>query len=292
MVVASLEEFQRWEWLRWVLSKAPGWALSDAELLSRVQVSLKGSDRVLVLGEIERRLGMWPEQDQARVIQRLLELERENRAPGPPAQDVDRLLQRLLRKVNPAPARALATICARSDRLGRRRAAWRFFREHECNEDGSAEVARAFDSGERDPELLHLIASDSKVLKRVDRQELLASLPEFYWRGRVMMTLLEERDEATAKALSGEFPGEVIFAIRRLRRNDLVSTVQEVIEAHPDDPDVVSNAIIAFALFDRAPALHTATLRGEKLVAARMHRLVLDQSAARSSITRSPSTGS
>ena len=52
-------EFEARRWLRWAVDRAHGWALSDAELLTRLNVGLAGREREETLREIERRIVIW-----------------------------------------------------------------------------------------------------------------------------------------------------------------------------------------------------------------------------------------
>src|SRR2546425_11827378 len=94
---------------------------------------------------------------------------------------------------------------------------------------------------------MRLVASDQAVLRRIDVGHVLADIPEFYWRGRALMTLLEGEGRSRAEALLEDYPGEVLFAVRRLERRDLLDLAHRALEAHPQDPNVVANAIVGFA---------------------------------------------
>lgn len=264
----DLEQFERWQWLRWAVEKAPVWALTDGQLLDRVTIGLRGQERALVLGELERRMRDWSTSARERIAERLAALEAEHRRPGASAQDVDRLLQRLLRKLDEAAARRLADTCAKSTRLGRRRAAWMFYRAHGCGSEGALGVVSAVNAGERHADLIHLAASDKAVLSRLDASGLLSQIPEFYWRGRAVMVLLEGYDGSAAPGLIDQYPGEVLFALRRLNRSDLVDLVHQALRTHPENPDVVSNAIVAFATFSRTEDLRKTANRGAELLRA------------------------
>jgi hypothetical protein len=249
--MSDLEDFTRWNFLLCATQKVPAWRLTDVELLAALDVCLSGAQRDLVLGELQRRLLSWPAEGHYLVAERLSALELGYHCPGRAAQDVDRLLERLLRKLIDEAGRSLALVCAASERLGRRRAAWRFLRAHGCDAAAASLVAERLAAYDRDESLISLALSDPVALGKVAVAELLADVPSFYWR------VLERRSRCLSTAgvrgwrrSSTVTLGEVVFAVRRAGRRDLRILVDKALGAHPDDPSVVANALIAYATFD------------------------------------------
>jgi hypothetical protein len=192
-----------------------------------------------VLREIVRRLSLWPSARQSEFARVLGDLERAHRMPGRLAQDADRLLHRLLHLIRQDDAVSLAAICVRSERLQRRRAAWRFYRGRRLDPALASHLAAEADS-EPHSDLVSLVATDATVLRQLDVPRLLSRVAEFYWRGRIVETLLDAERDDDVEVLARCYPGEVIFAVPRAGRAGLLPLVRELTELHPADPDVLS----------------------------------------------------
>lgn len=264
----DVEDFERWRWLEWSVEHASSWALTDDELLEKLDVGLQGAAREQVLREIERRLTVWPTARQHALARALGRLEQAHRAPGRLAQDADRLLHRLLCAVTGKDASSLAAVCARSERLQRRRAAWRFYRGNQIEPALASHLAEETDQLPH-PDLVRLVASDATILSQLDVPRLLSRVPQFYWRGRIVQTLLDARYDQDVRRLSGDYPGEVIFAVRRAGRPDLLRLVRELTEAHPEDPDVLNGAIQTFGIFGETREMLRLTETGRRLLTQR-----------------------
>ncbi len=258
-VVFDAEEYEARRWLRWAIARAQGWALTDVELIARLDVALAGSEREDTLRELERRLMIWEVPRLVELSSRLSSLEQRHRSPGRAAQSVDRLLQRLLHRIE--PARALAATCVVSDRLGRRQGAWRYFRRHGYDPAVESVLSEQL-RRESLPDLLLSVAIRSPgVLRQVPLAPLLVRIKGFYWRGRALETLLGDAADAEVLAVAAYWPGEVIFAIRRAGRRDLLPLVRRLLDEHPDNPNVITGAIQAFGIFGQVEEmLRTAAL--------------------------------
>lgn len=253
-------------YLDWAVMQARGWVIEDAEVLRR----LKDEDYedLDVVGEVSRRLGGWSLDQHKVVADWLVELERENRRPGKRAQRIDRLLRGIVRELAPEAGRPLAETCVRSPRLLRRIGAWRFFVLHEPDW-ASAEVVADQARGELRPELIRLVANSHEVVGRLNVHDMLARLEEFYWRGRLLQTMVEKGNTGALVELSVDYPAEAIYAIRRAGRPDLVNVVRTLLGDNPDHAEVVANAIRAFAAFGCQRDLKVAYDRGQRLLASR-----------------------
>jgi hypothetical protein len=266
----DIEDFERWRWLEWSVEHASAWALSDDELLEKLDVGLQGEAREQVLREIERRLTVWPAARQHALARVLSRLEQAHRAPGRLTQDADRLLHRLLGTVTGKDASSLAAVCAHSGRLQRRRAAWRFYRGHQIDPALATHLAEEADRLPH-PDLVRLVASDAAILSQLDVPRLLSRVPQFYWRGRIVQTLLGARYDVDVRLLSGDYPGEVIFAVRRAGRPDLLPLVRELADIHPRDPDVLNSAIQTFGILGETQEMLRLTEAGRQLLRHRQH---------------------
>jgi hypothetical protein len=261
----DVQDFEARRWLRWAVDRSQGWALTDAELLARLDVRLAGREREETLREIERRVVIWEPALIDELCVSLSGLERRHRTPGRDAQSIDRLLHRLLHRIE--PARPLAGTCVESNRRARRQAGWRYFRRYGC--DAAVEAVLGEQLGRNPlPELVRVATRAPDVLRQVPLTPLLERIDEFYWRGRVIETLLGAAADADVLPLAACWPAEVIFGIRRAGRRDLVPLVARLLEEHPEDPDVISGAIQTFGIFGQTE---------EMLRAAEIGRLVLDQ---------------
>jgi hypothetical protein len=266
----DVEEFERWRWLEWSVEHASAWALTDDELLEKLDVGLQGAAREQVLREIERRLTVWPAARQHALARALSRLEQAHRGAGRLTQDADRLLHRLLCAVTGKDANSLAAVCARSERLQRRRAAWRFYRTHQIDPVRATHLAEEADRLPH-PDLVRLVASDAAILRQLDVPRLLSRVPQFYWRGRIVQTLLDARCDADVRLLSRDYPGEVIFAVRRAGRSDLLPLVRGLTDIHPTDPDVLNGAIQTFGIFGETQEMLRVTETGRRLLTHRQH---------------------
>jgi hypothetical protein len=95
----------------------------------------------------------------------------------------------------------------------------------------------------------------------------LATIDAFYWRGRVLETLLVAGCDAEIGAAAAAWPGEAIFAIRRAGRSDLAGLVGELLDEHPNDPEVITGAIQTFGIFGRTDDMLNAAALGERVLA-------------------------
>jgi hypothetical protein len=268
-MLTEVEDFERWRWLEWSVEHASAWALTDDELLEKLDVGLRSMAREQTLREIERRMMVWPAARQRALARALSRLEQAHRAPGRLAQDADRLLHRLLCTLRGKDAAALAAVCARSGRLQRRRAAWRFYRGRQID-DPTLITHLATEADQLPhPDLVRLVAGDAAILSQLDVSGLLSRVHEFYWRGRIAQTLLDARYDANVRLLSREYPGEVIFAIRRVGRRDLLPLVRELTEAHPNDPDVLNGAIQTCGIFGDVQEMLRLAETGRRLLKRR-----------------------
>jgi hypothetical protein len=154
--------------------------------------------------------------------------------------------------------------------LQRRRAAWRFYRGHQIDPTLTTHLAEEADRLPH-PDLVRLVASDTTILSQLDVPRLLSRVPQFYWRGRIVQTLLNTRYDADLRLLSCDYPGEVIFAVRRAGRPDLLPLVRELTDTHPKDPDVLNGAIQAFGIFGETQEMLRLTEAGRRLLAHRQH---------------------
>lgn len=259
----DVTEFEARRWLRWAVERAQGWALSDVEVLARLDVGLAGPEREETLREIERRVVIWDATRLAELCSVLTALERRHRRPGRDAQSIDRLLQRLLHRVE--PTRELAETCLVSDRRLRRQAAWRYFRRHGFDTEVAAVLSQQLGC-DPVPALVSLAVRSPGVLRQVNLTPLLERVDEFYWRGRVIETLLGAGADANVLPLAGRWPSEVIFGIRRAGRRDLAPLVARLLEEHRDDPDVITGAIQTFGIFGQTDDMRRAAAIGQRVL--------------------------
>jgi hypothetical protein len=250
--MSGAEDLEARHWLGWTLASAPNWAIDDGELLARLDVGLAGAEREETLCEIERRLTIWDVSRVDELSSLLGALEQRHRDPGSAAQNTDRLLQRLLHRLK--PARALAELCVVSDRRSRRKAAWTYFGIHGCDpavESVLVEQLRRHPL----PEVVSLAVDSPEVLRHVPLAPLLARIDGYSWRGRVLEALLVVGADAEVLSVAARWPGEVVFAIRRAGRRDLVHLVRRLLDEHPDDPDLICGAMQAFGIFGQTDEL-------------------------------------
>lgn len=276
-------EFEAPRWLAWAVDRAHGWACNDAELVGRLGPDLAGAEREETLREIERRIAIWEPVRIAGLCDRLADLEQRNRSPGRAAQSIDRLLQRLLHRVE--PARVLAETCLASNRGLRRRAAWRYLRRYGFGPDVAALLAEQL---RRDaaPELVSLATRSADVLRRVPLGPLLARIEGFYWRGRVVETLLDSGLDGDVCTAAADWPGEAIFAIRRAGRRDLALLVSQLLDEHPDDLNVVTGAIQAFGIFGETEDMLRAATIGRQLLVEAEQRMLERFGVGREALSR------
>jgi hypothetical protein len=265
------EEFDRYRWLEWAVGRASGWACGDDELIGRLSPELAGAEREETLRELERRIAIWESSTMAKLEEALTELEAGHREPGRAAQNVDRVLQRLLYRVSSAESLAMACLC--SGRNLRRRAAWRFYQHNGFDLDVADRLAEQLHT-KVTPDLLSLAAQSVEVLRAVPLGPLMNKIDSFYWRGRVLETLLVAGRDADVGVALTEWPGEVIFAIRRTGRIDLVGLVNQALDEHPEDPEVITGAVQAFGIFGQTDNMLKAAARGEGVLAARREAAV------------------
>lgn len=281
----DVKDFEARRWLRWAVDHAQGWALSDAELLSRLDVGLAGREREETLREIERRVLVWDAPRLAELVSVLSGLERHHRRPGRAAQSMDRLLLRLLHRVE--PARPLAETCLVSDRRSRREAAWRYFRRYGFDAGVEALLSEQL---RREPRLrlVTLAVRSPGVLRQVPLAPLLERIDEFYWRGRVIETLLGAAADADVLQVAACWPGEVIFGIRRAGRRDLVPLVARLLEQHSDDPEVITGAIQTFGVFGQVDDTVRAAAIGRRVLGEIEQRLADRFGIARAVVAEMP----
>jgi hypothetical protein len=199
-------DIEAWSRLSWAIGRARAWAISDSEIRRRLGIELVGNERANVLDELSRRLPAWSPKEQAMVAGLLSEIERTNRKPGKAAQAADRLLDRFVHQLAPESGRPLVDMCLRSPRLLRKRAAWRFLAKHDIDLR-TAEVLA--DQARKDlrPELLRLVVTRHEVTRLVDISSVLARVDEFYWRGRLLQTMVANGDGDAVMPLGGDWPG-------------------------------------------------------------------------------------
>jgi hypothetical protein len=262
----QLDDLRALGWVKWAIDRAPGWALSDDELVDRVRTTLSSDEREPVLRELSRRLPSWPISRHEELSQRLAALEATNRAPGKPAQETDRLLHRFLHQLASGTACHLAEACLESPRLVRKMAAWRFFGARELDIP-TAKILADHARPELRRELLRVIAVHPEVLRHLDVRNVLAQVGEFYWRGRLLQTMIEDGADEAVIAIGADYPAEVIFAVRRAARQDLLEVVRVLVREHRDDPEVISGAIQTFGQFGANHDLMTAVDQGREMLA-------------------------
>lgn len=125
-----------------------------------------------------------------------------------------------------------------------------------------------------DPELVRLATHSADVLQRVPLTPLLAGIEEFYWRGRVLETLLNAGLSDDIHAAAAEWPGEAIFAIRRAGCRDLAGLVSQLLDEHHDDPNVITGAIQAFSIFGQTEDMQRAAAAGRRVLAETEERML------------------
>jgi hypothetical protein len=96
---------------------------------------------------------------------------------------------------------------------------------------------------------------------------LLTDVRDFYWRGRAALAVLLHSGPAHLEELCDLWPGEVCFAIRRAGRGDLLYLVERALDEHPDDPNVLANALIAFSVFHERHRIEPVQTMAEELYA-------------------------
>jgi hypothetical protein len=102
---------------------------------------------------------------------------------------------------------------------------------------------------------MRLAVGDPEIAGRLDMSTVMDDLPSFYWRGRAAMALLASQGSAALRALAVHHPAEAVFALRRAGRSDLLELVDAAMVTAPHNPDVVANAIVAYATFGRRDRL-------------------------------------
>lgn|GEM_PF-5440868 len=259
----QVEQSQQLDWLIWSLREARIRSVPDRALLNALERGLQKTVRGSALKEIERRLGFWSGTKRHSLVAVLGRLNRRHAKAGPAAQEVDRLLRRLLWQVAGKSARDLALDCAGSQRLQRRLGAWRFFGHHEL--DGTARALLA----ERAPQESHkyffyLVANDAELINQVGLKAVLTALDEFYWCGRALQTYLTAG--RSPGQLASSYPGETIFAIRRAERFDLIPLAAKLFNDNRSTSSVVSAAIQCFGSLQASNELAETQIAGRKLL--------------------------
>jgi len=117
------------------------------------------------------------------------------------------------------------------------------------------------------------MAKEASVLRYLDVPRLLTRIDSFYWRGRVLETLLRAGYDEHVPLVAGAHPGELIFAIRRTRRADLLPVVRKLVDENPEDPEVLAGGIQTFGLFGYTDEMLRAGDSGRRLMAERQRRL-------------------
>jgi hypothetical protein len=267
--VADIEPDFEWirkrpqvEWLIWSLEKAHQSVHSDDELLAVLEGGLPNSEREGFLREIQARLEADREAFSGKVLITLETLSERHRRPGPAAQETDRLLRRLLWRLPDGESRALALSCAKSPRLQRRIAAWRFYASHGLD-DGARTVVAASASRQLHDHLAMLAVHDADLLDLIGLEEMLVRTADPYWRGRILETWL-----AAHKPLVGlldSHPSETLFAIRRADRRDLIDFGYRLFDCNRADPGVAAAAVQLFAALGCSAKLADAQDAGLKI---------------------------
>lgn len=267
----SLEQFQAaraeaesLDWLARAIGRAAFVRLSDDQLLARAR-DLQDAERQMVLRELQVRLERKADDALRTKLRRLLEeLNTCFQIPGSPAQATDRMLDRFLHRLPRDEGADLALACARSVRRGRRRAAWHFYREH-GHDDASRDVAATAFPEDGRMDFLRSVCVDGQLIALVGAERVLEQLPEFYWRGRTLATVLEA-DPPRFEAIALNMPEEALFAIYLLGAADQKQLALNLLEAHPDNPGVCSTAIRVFGSLGAEADLDLAISYGERVL--------------------------
>lgn len=239
------------------MARAPLWAMTDRELLKSVTALLEHPrpDREYLLRELERRLATWPATSHRSLATVLSRLNRRHTDRSRQSQRVDQLLVRLLHQVRGGTTRRLARECLSSSRLLRRRSAWRYFHSNGVGAKDAELLGMA--SPEADTMYIRLVASSSTTLRTVSVEHVLALSDSFYWRARVLESALAFDTQAVVRAAE-DHPVEALLALHRTNRSDQIDLVRDLLLRHPDDVEVISGAIRAFATFRATDDLQAA----------------------------------
>jgi hypothetical protein len=250
-------------WLRRAITRAEFVRLDDDQLISCAG-DLEDDARQAVLTELEIRLARGNPSLVLKVQALLAELHRRWAQPGRPAQHTDRMLDRFLHRLPRNVGAELALTCARCPRLGRRRAAWHFYRIH-GHDDASRDVfTAAFPEGDR-WEFLRSVVDDVQLITAIGVPRCLDHLGEFYWRGRALTTILRADSEAFG-AVAPAFPEEALFAIYTAGGVADQTLAFALLNAHPDDPGVCSAAIRVFGALGAKEELDVAIAHGHRIL--------------------------
>jgi hypothetical protein len=149
-----------------------------------------------------------------------------------------------------------------------------FLPSYGCDETAALIALGRIVEGDRRADLMRLVVADHQIARRLDMRSLMDDLPSFYWRGRAAMVVLAEHGPSALRALASDHPAEAVFALRRANRSDLVDLVDAAMATAHENPDVVANAIVAYAMFGRRDQLVHAAAIGARLLTSHEQKRV------------------
>jgi hypothetical protein len=259
------DNFDRLRWLHHALRHASIWVADDRELLERIEAAFEpGSEsREELVRELERRLAAAATPTLCHQTARTLaSLERRYRAPGRQRVRVDQLTMRLLHQLHGSKARTIARRGLTSERLLRRRAAWRFFAVRGM--DPGACVVLAATDPEPDKFYGRLVAFEPNALEAVGIARAMPCLEYFSWRARAIQSALTRG--ISVRDLLTVYPTEALYAVAETGDARHLGIVRDVLRQNEDSAAVIQGAIQAFAALRAHSDLDDALRRGRALL--------------------------
>ena len=256
-------EAESLRWLQRAVARAEFVRLDDDQLITRAS-DVEDKARQAVLQELEIRLSRGNGPLTSKVQGLLAELHERRAQPGRPAQHTDRVLDRFLHRLPRNVGASLALACARCSRLGRRRAAWHFYRVH-GHDDASRDIFSAvFPEGDR-WDFLRSVVDDAELISAIGVPRCLAHLSGFYGRGRALTTILRA-DPNAFEAVAPAFPEEALFAIYQAGGTADRALAFTLLNAHPNHPGICSTAIRVFGVQSAEQELDVAIAHGRRIL--------------------------
>lgn len=189
---------------------------------------------------------------------------------------VDYAVQQLLWLFDTESAFAFAAQCVTSRRATRRHAAYRFYLRHGLDDRARTILLKLVDDtvhrSHREVQMYRrAVASDPNLVAQIGISTVLEAAESTYWRRRVIEGFLNT-DPQTALALADEYPQEVVWAIRELRRTEFAPQVVRILLEHQHDPYLVNLFIECLVDLGDIDALRTGRRAAERLLALNVPR--------------------
>jgi hypothetical protein len=239
-------------------------AHSTQDLITRMAALPTDGSGPVIASELMRRIDGMDASSQTRLAEALKKVASDIQQDGPARIVGDRILMRILYRLDFQEAFSVAATCAGSRRKVRREASYRFYLTHGIDSTGRQVLLK--ETQITSIRYRQIIAKDKELIQALGLERVLELAPSTYWRMIAIRGSLSTGEVIDIARTCADYPLELIWAINEQRSPASLSCVLELLDKYKDDAYLLNRILQCLARIGDADSLSRGIRHGNDLL--------------------------